>query len=384
MSHPASPIGEHIFAQTLRTFLAPVRSLLEDPSVSEVLINGHDTIYYERRGQLHRSDLRFACSEDLEGLCQNLAQYVGSHISAEKPLLEGRLPDGSRVSVVAPPAARGGIMISIRRFSRERLRPEQLIAWGSATAEVLDFLRACLLCKRNTIVAGGTGSGKTTLLNILSSFFPDDERVIVMEEVSELQVQKEHVVYLETRPPDPRGRGGVTMRELLKAVLRMRPDRIIVGELRGGEAMELVQALATGHGGSLTTLHANYAIDAMHRMETLCMMSDINLPVGPLRAQIISAIDVVVQQNRLRDGSRRIVGVYEAEKFFQDGEYVMRPLFTFNYRGEVPGSGQILGELVPCERPPSFAADLLVRGFRLPAAWTAQLQRAAPPDAPRH
>ena len=278
MTEPRRVIPDKIFEYSLGSFLAPVRSLLEDPSVSEILINGYDTIYFERRGQLHKSDLRFACHEDLEGLCQNLAQFMGKHISAEHPLLEARLPDGSRVAVVAPPAARGGIMISIRRFSRERVRPEQLIGWGSATKEVLDFLRACLLCKRNTVVAGGTGSGKTTLLNILSSFFPDNERVIVMEDVSELQVQKEHVVYLETRPADPRGRGRVSMRDLLIAVLRMRPDRIIVGELRGGEAMELIQALATGHGGSLTTLHANYAVDAMHRLETMCMMSDINLP----------------------------------------------------------------------------------------------------------
>jgi pilus assembly protein CpaF len=369
MSEAESTIAEHIFAHTLRSFLAPVRRLLEDVTVSEILINGYDTIYYERRGQLHKSDLRFACAEDLESLCQNLAQYMGRHISPENPLLEARLPDGSRVAIVGPPAARGGTMVSIRRFSRERLHPEQLIGWGSATAEVLDFLRACLLCKRNTIVAGGTGSGKTTLLNILSSFFPDNERVIVMEDICELQVQKEHVIYLETRPPDPRGRGQVTMRDLLRAVLRMRPDRIIVGELRGGEAMELIQALSTGHGGSMTTLHANYAIDAMHRMETMCMMSDIQLPVGPLRAQIISAIDVVVQQNRLRDGSRRIVGVYEAEKFFRDGEYVMRQLFDFKYRGEEAGTGHILGELVATDQPPSFAADMAARGFTLPAAW---------------
>jgi len=275
MAEDFKHIPEEIFRDSLKTFLAPIRTLMEDPTVSEVLINGYDTIYFERRGQLHKSDLRFPSPEDVEGLCQNLAQYMGKHISNENPLLEARLPDGSRVAVVAPPAARGGVMISIRRFSKERARPEQLIQWGSATQEVLDFLKACLHSKRNTVVAGGTGSGKTTLLNILSSFFPDNERIIVMEDVSELQVQKEHVVYLETRPPDHRGRGQVTMRDLLKAVLRMRPDRILVGEIRGGEAMELIQALATGHGGSMTTLHANYAIDAMHRLETMCMMSDI-------------------------------------------------------------------------------------------------------------
>lgn len=280
MSDTQRIIPEHIFQYSLGSLMAPIRSLIDDPSVSEILINGYDTIYFERRGKLHKSELSFSSPEDLEGLCQNLAQYMGKHISPEHPLLEARLPDGSRVAVVAPPAARGGIMISIRRFSRERLHPDQLIGWGSATKEVLDFLRACLLCKRNTVVAGGTGSGKTTLLNIMSSFFPDNERVIVMEDVSELQVQKEHVVYLETRPPDQRGRGQVTMRDLLRAVLRMRPDRIIVGELRGGEAMELIQALATGHGGSMTTLHANYAVDAMHRLETMCMMSDINRAIA--------------------------------------------------------------------------------------------------------
>ena len=361
-------IPSHIFDETLATFLSPVQPLLDDPSVSEILINGPDTIYFERRGQLHKSEARFQAVEDLEGLYQNLAQYVGKRISTEKPFLEARLPDGSRVAVVVPPAARGGTMVSIRRFARERLRPEQLIGWGSATQEVLDFIRACLSCKRNTVVAGGTGSGKTTLLNILSSFFPDNERIVVMEDVSELQVQKDHVVYLETRPPDHRGRGEVTMRDLLRAVLRMRPDRIIVGEIRGGEAMELVQALSTGHGGSLTTLHANYAIDALHRLETMCMMSDIHLPVGPLRSQIISAIDVIVQQNRLRDGSRRIVGVYEAEKLGAQGEYVVRPLFEFKQRGEEPGTGKVLGELVATGAAPTFAADIEARGLRLPPA----------------
>ncbi len=368
MSEDYKDIPEQIFKETLGLFLLPVKSLLDDPSVSEILINGPDTIYFERRGQLQKSELRFPSSEDLEGLCQNLAQYMGKHMSHEHPLLEARLPDGSRVAVVGPPAARGGIMMSIRRFSKERVHPDQLIKWGSATAEALDFLRACLHCKRNTVVAGGTGSGKTTLLNVLSSFFPDQERIIVMEDVSELQVQKEHVVHLETRPPDRQGRGAVTMRDLLKAVLRMRPDRILVGEIRGGEAMELIQALSTGHGGSMTTLHANYAIDALHRLETMCMMSDIQLPVGPLRAQIISAIDIVVQQNRLRDGSRRVVGIYEAEGLGPIGEYVMRPLFEFQYRGEEPGTGRIRGELVPSGRAPTFAKDMIARGFSLPAA----------------
>lgn len=257
-------------------------------------------------------------------------------------------------------------MISVRRFLRERLKPEQLVQMGSVTQEVLDFIRACLMCKRNTVVAGGTGSGKTTLLNILSSYFPAGERIIVMEDVSELQVQSEHVVYLETRPANPQGRGAVTMRDLLRAVLRMRPDRILVGEIRGGEAMELVQALCTGHGGSMTTLHANYAVDAMHRLETMCLMSDLGLPIQPLRAQIISAIDIVVQQNRLRDGSRRVVGVYEAAGLGSAGEYVMRPLFEFRQRGEAPGTGRIQGELVATGQAPSFAADMEARGFKLP------------------
>lgn len=363
-------VPERVFQETLYNFLTPVRGLLDDPSVSEILINGPEIIYYEQRGKLHRAELRFEAPEDLDGLCQNLAQYVGKTISHERPFLEGRLPDGSRVSVIAPPAARGATMVSIRRFSRERVRPEQLITWGSATPEVLDFIRACLYCKRNTVVAGGTGSGKTTLLNILSSFFPPAERIIVMEDVCELQVQSEHVVYLETRPADARGQGEVSMRDLLRAVLRMRPDRILVGEIRGGEAMELVQALCTGHGGSMTTLHANYAVDAMHRLETMCLMSDLHIPLGPLRAQIVSAIDVVVQQNRLRDGSRRIVGVYEAEGLGSQGEYVMRPLFEFQPRGEEPGTGRVLGELVPTGRAPTFAGDLVARGYKLPAAMT--------------
>ena len=368
MSSSFEPIPERVFAETLAGFLAPVQRFLDDVTVSEILINGPNEIFYEQRGRLHLSDVRFESSEDLEGLCQNLAQYVGKTLSYEKPFLEARLPDGSRVAVVAPPASRGGLTVSIRRFARERLKPEQLVGWGSATQEVLDFIKACLHCKRNTVVAGGTGSGKTTLLNVLSSFFPDDERIIVMEDVSELQVQKEHVVYLETRPADHRGRGEVSMRDLLRAVLRMRPDRIIVGEIRGGEAMELVQALTTGHGGSMTTLHANHAIDAMHRLETMCLMSDVGLPVGPLRSQIISAIDVVVQQNRLRDGSRSIVGVYESERISEHGEYVMRPLFQFQHEGLEAGTGKVLGRLVATGQVPSFVDDIEARGFQLPAA----------------
>lgn len=368
MSATLSYIPERVFHETLNSFLGPVQNLLDDASVSEILINGHEEVYCERSGQLHLTQIRFSSISDLEGLCQNLAQYVGKTVSTEHPFLEGRLPDGSRVSIVIPPAARRGITVSIRRFARHRLRPEELIEKGSVTAEVLDFIQGCLFSKRNLVVAGGTGSGKTTLLNVLSSFFPDNERIIVMEDVCELQVQKQHVVYLETRPKDNRGRGEVTMRDLLRAVLRLRPDRIIVGEIRGGEAMELVQALSTGHGGSMTTLHANYAIDAMHRLETMCMMSDINLPVGPLRSQIISAIDVVVQQNRLRDGSRRVVGVYEAECLGSQGEYVMRPLFEFKERGQESGSGRVLGELVPTGRAPTFIDDMRARGVRLPAA----------------
>ena len=368
MSSIAKHIPERVFNETLASFLSPVQHLLDDAAVSEILINGHEEVYCERGGQLHLTDVEFGTVSDLEGLCQNLAQYVGKTVSAEHPFLEGRLPDGSRVSIVIPPVARRGITVSIRRFARHRLRTDELVHKGSVTQEVLDFIRGCLLSKRNIVVAGGTGSGKTTLLNVLSSFFPDDERIIVMEDVSELQVQKEHVVYLETRPKDGRGKGEATMRDLLRAVLRLRPDRIIVGEIRGGEAIELVQALSTGHGGSMTTLHANHAIDAMHRLETMCMMSDIQLPVGPLRAQIISAIDVVVQQNRLRDGSRRVVGVYEAEGLGAQGEYVMRPLFEFRQRGEEPGTGRVLGELVATGRAPTFAADLEARGIRLPPA----------------
>ena len=366
MSDATAHIPESVFHETLNSFLAPVQHLLDDPSVSEILINTHREVYCERGGRLQLTEAQFSTVTELEGLCQNLAQYVGKTMNNERPFLEGRLPDGSRVSIVIPPASRRGITVSIRRFARHRLTPQELVTKGSITQAVLDFIRGCLMAKRNLVVAGGTGSGKTTLLNVLSSFFPDDERIIVMEDVCELQVQKEHVVYLETRPKDSRGRGEVTMRDLLRAVLRLRPDRIIVGEIRGGEAMELVQALSTGHGGSMTTLHANYAIDAMHRLETMCMMSDLNLPVGPLRAQIISAIDVVVQQNRLRDGSRRVVGIYEAEGLGPDGEYVMRPLFEFKQRGEEPGTGKIIGGLVPTGRAPTFVDDMVARGVKLP------------------
>lgn len=366
----ASPIciPEGIFTETLYGFLAPVQQYLADPSISEVLINGPDQIYCEQRGRLHRTAARFEDPEDLLSLCQNLAQYVGKSYSMEHPVLEARLPDGSRVTAIGPPAARHGIQVSIRRFSRDRLSPQQLVEWGSLTADALEFVRSCLLCKRNIVVAGGTGSGKTTLCNVFSSFFPDDERIVVMEDVSELQIQKAHVVYLETQPGDVRGRGRVTMRDLLRAVLRMRPDRILMGEVRGEEALELVQALTTGHGGSMTTLHAEHAVDALYRLETMCLMSDVRLPPTALRSQILSAIDIIVQQNRLRDGSRRVVGIYEAAGLDERGEYEVRPLFLFQHRGQEPGTGRVLGQLLPAGIRPSFTDDLLARGYTLPAS----------------
>jgi pilus assembly protein CpaF len=358
-------ISTHVFQQTLSGFLEPISAFLTDERVSEVMINGHDRIYVERGGKIERTPARFDTPEELSAAVKNIAQYVGRLVDGERPILDARLPDGSRVCVVLPPASRHGISVSIRRFPKERLTVEQLVRYGAVTPACLEFLRACVQVKRNIIVAGGTGSGKTSLLNALSSFVPADERILVLEDSSELQLQQEHTVYMESRPPDARGRGAVTIRDLLRASLRMRPDRIVVGECRGGEALDLVQAMTSGHGGSLSTVHATYPHDAMTRLETLSLMSDVDLPLSALRQQLASAVNVIVQTNRFNDGSRKITHVAECRGLDDGGRYDLVMLYRFRQDGHDPRTGKVLGQLVCCGAAPSFAADVLAQGLAL-------------------
>ncbi|HMA94355.1 MAG TPA: ATPase, T2SS/T4P/T4SS family, partial [Polyangiaceae bacterium] len=272
-------ISKEIFEETLLQFFAPVASLLADPSVSEVMINGPKQIFVERHGQLELTDARFANREALMAALRNLSQYVGKNVSDERPILEGRLPDGSRIEALVPPIAPDGPHVAIRRFFRETLTIDRLVQFGSLPPMAAESLHAFVVAKLNILIAGGTGSGKTSMLNALSGFIPDGERVVVIEDSREVQFQKQHVVQLEARPADSKGRGAVSIRDLFRATLRMRPDRVIVGEIRGGEALDIVQAMTSGHGGCMGTLHASCPQDTLTRLETMAMMSDIDMPL---------------------------------------------------------------------------------------------------------
>lgn len=379
-------IPNAVFEQTLLGFLAPVRPYLEDDTVSEVMINGPDEVYIERRGRLELTDVRFPSEHALASAVRNVAQYVGKTVSEEHPILDARLPDGSRVCAVLPPASRRGICVSIRRFPKDRLTVDQLIKYGAMSEAARVFLHECVLVKRNVVVAGGTGSGKTSLLNALSSFVPDSERIVVIEDSSEVQLQQPHTVYFEARPPDQRGRGQVTIRDLLRSSLRMRPDRIVVGECRGGEALDLIQAMTSGHGGSLSTVHATYPHDTLHRIETMCLMSDINLPLSALRAQIASAVNVIVQTSRLNDGSRRITHVAECLGLDDKGDYRLEMLFEFRQTGVEPKTGRVIGAFSPTGKLPSFKDEIEGKGWALPPEMLAAAQPRGvgqPPPVPR-
>ena len=276
-------IPKEVYEETLLQFFAPIRPFLDDPTVSDIMINGPHQIYVEKKGRLHLTDARFESREDLVAALRNAAQFVGKHVDEMRPILEGRLPDGSRIEAILPPAAPDGPCVSIRRFFKETLTVQRLIGFGAMTEDVAMTLQALVAAKLNVIVAGGTGSGKTSMLNALSSFIPEGERVVIIEDSRELQLQREHVCQLEARPADPKGRGEVTIRDLFRATLRLRPDRIVVGEIRSGEALDLIQAMTSGHGGCMSTLHATYPRDTTSRLETMAMMTDVELPLTALR-----------------------------------------------------------------------------------------------------
>jgi pilus assembly protein CpaF len=368
-------IPDQVFQQTLLGFLAPVAQFLSDDSVSEVMINGFEEVFIERGGRISRTDARFPSDHALASAVRNIAQFVGKTVDPERPILDARLPDGSRVCAILPPASRRGISVSIRRFPKERLTVEQLLKYGAITETCRKFLDICVQLKRNVMVAGGTGSGKTSLLNALSSFIEHTERIVVIEDSSEVQLQQPHAVYLEARPPDARGRGQVSIRDLLRATLRMRPDRIVVGECRGGEALDLIQAMTSGHGGSLSTVHATYPHDTLHRLETLCLMSDVELPLSALRGQISSAINVIVQTSRLNDGSRKITHVAECLGLNEQGSYSIRMLFEWKQTGVDGKTGKVLGKLSPTGELPTFASEIEGRGLALPPEMQMEARR---------
>jgi len=350
-----------LYKNTLKTFLAPIQALLNDPSVSEIMINGPSQIYAERKGKLELTSHRFRDGDALMAAAKNIAQSVNRPLDELHPTLDARLPDGSRVHAVLPPLSRAGVSIAIRKFSRDTLTVKTLIESGSLSSESADFLCGAVNLGKNILVSGGTGSGKTSLLNVLTGMLQEGERILVLEDAAELQPQQPHVVSLETRVADRHGRGEVSIRDLFRSALRMRPDRIIIGEMRGAEALDVIQAMTSGHHGSMSTLHANGEYDALTRLETMALMANVGLPLKALREQVTSAIDLIVQVARLKDGSRRVVSISEVKGLTSEGAYEVMTLFRLNITGR-EGS-RILAQLEAADTPPSFLAELHKFGF---------------------
>ncbi len=350
-----------MYNESLRAFLKPVLPYLDDPSVSEIMINGPTDIWIERKGKVSKVDAIFT-EEGLIGAARNMAQFVGRLLNDERPRLDARLPDGSRIHVVIPPIARKGTTISIRKFFKDKLTIDSLIKFKSMTPQMARLIDAGIHTKLNMLVSGGTGSGKTTLLNIVSSLIPDDERILTIEDSAELQLNQSHLVPFESRPPDKFGKGGVDMGDLLNSALRLRPDRIVVGEVRGGEAFFLVQAMNTGHGGSLATTHANTPTDTLRRIESLCLMSGIDLPMVAIRAQVASAINFVICCERLHDGSRKTIALSEVLPLTEKGEYRTQDIFVFTPVTK-DEDGHILGYHAPTGIIPNFVAKARAYGF---------------------
>jgi len=344
--------------------LGPLEPLLADKSISDILVNGSKSVYIERRGKLEKTNVTFNNDSHLMNTIDRIVSAIGRRIDESSPMVDARLADGSRVNAIIPPLAIDGPSVSIRRFAVELLSVDDLISLGTMSAEMAKVLEAIVNARLNVLISGGTGSGKTTSLNILSGFIPHDERVVTIEDSAELQLQQPHVVRLETRPPNIEGRGEVTSRDLVRNSLRMRPERIIVGEVRGAEALDMLQAMNTGHDGSLTTVHANSPRDALGRIENMVSMTGINFPIKALRAQIAAAIDVVIQVSRLEDGSRKLVSIQEINGM--EGDIItMSELFTFDRSG-VDNDGKVVGRIKATGVVPGFYKNLAARGIDLP------------------
>jgi len=341
----------------------PIDPLLKDDSVSEIMVNSASQVYVERKGKLILTDVCFRDDAHVMQVIEKIVAPLGRRIDESSPMVDARLPDGSRVNAIIPPLALRGPCITIRKFAKDPLQIENLVGFGTLTQEMADFLRACVEGKLNIVVSGGTGSGKTTTLNILSSFIPDDERIVTIEDAAELQLRQAHVVKLETRPANIEGKGAITMRELVKNSLRMRPDRIVVGEVRSGEALDMLQAMNTGHDGSLTTGHANSPRDMISRLETMVLMAGLDLPVRAIREQIASAVDLVLQQSRLQDGSRRITHLTEVQGM--EGDIItLQDIFVFEQKGK-DENDKIIGNFKPTGIRPKFMDKLAANGIKL-------------------
>ncbi len=360
-------IRKQIFNEILdeMTGFGPIQPLLDDPEVSEVMVNGPKKIFVERGGKVTKSGITFDDDDHVERIIDRIISPLGRRVDADSPTVDARLPDGSRVNAVIRPVAIDGPCITIRKFKKDKLTIEQLVAFGSLTQNMGDFIRACVLAHLNIVVSGGTGSGKTTLLNVLSSFIQENERIITIEDAAELQLQQDHVLRMETKVANVDGKGSVSIRDLVRNSLRMRPDRIIVGECRGGETLDMLQAMNTGHDGSLTTLHANTPRDALSRMETMVLMAGMDLPLKVVRQQIASAVDLIIQQTRLKDGARKVTAITEVVGMEGD-TVVLTDIFKFEQTGVGP-NGKILGELKPTGIRPVFGPKLDASGIKLGA-----------------
>ena len=356
---------QRLFEQIVAEILGygPLQPLLVDPTITEIMVNGADQVYVERAGKLEKTNLTFESDEHVMRIIDRIVAPLGRRIDESSPYVDARLPDGSRVNAVIPPIALNGPTLTIRIFAKTPLTIENLIEFGTITPEAVEFCRACVVARLNVVVSGGTGSGKTTLLNVLSGFIPESERIVTVENAAELQLRQDHVVTLESRPPNLEGKGEISIRDLVVNCLRMRPDRIVVGECRSGEALDMLQAMNTGHDGSLTTAHSNSPRDTLARLETMVLMAGMDLPVRAIREQISSAVDLIVHEERMRDGTRKVVNVTEVQGMEGD-VIVMQDVFTFQQTG-VEG-GKVIGRLRPTGIRPKFMERIEQANIHLP------------------
>lgn len=360
------PLAQEMYNDILG--YGPIQELVDSDDYSEIMVNGPNQIYVEHKGKLKLTDIKFRDEEHLMNTIDRIVSAVGRHIDEASPMVDARLPDGSRVNVIIPPLSLVGAVLTIRKFGKKPITAKQLVEWGSLSPKMLNFLEACVKGKLNIIVSGGTGSGKTTLLNVLSSYIPSDERIVTIEDSAEVQLHQDHVVTLESRPANIEGKGAITIRDLVVNALRMRPDRIIVGEVRSKETLDMLQAMNTGHDGSLTTTHANSPRDAVSRLETMVMMGGVELPSKAIRDQIASAIDLIVQQSRLRDGTRKVVFVTEVTGM--EGNVVqMQDIFKYEHTGETGVDGKFIGDFVATGIIPNALEKIRENGVAVNNDW---------------
>ncbi len=343
----------------------PIQTLLDDPDITEIMVNGPQHVFIERDGKIKLTDCKFADDGHVMRIIEKIIAPLGRRLDESMPMVDARLPDGSRVNAIIPPLSVKGPCVTIRKFAADPLTADDLVSFSTLSEQMRQFLEACVQARLNILVSGGTGSGKTTTLNVLSSFIPSDERIVTIEDAAELQLQQNHVITLESRPPNVEGKGEITIRQLVRNSLRMRPDRIIIGEVRGAEALDMLQAMNTGHDGSLSTLHANSARDALARLETMVLMAGMELPSEAIRKQIVAALHIIVHQSRLRDGSRRITSITEVQRMEGKG-MVMQDIFVFQREG-IGEDGRVLGKHTPTGVRPLFIDILEAEGIHLPA-----------------